>query len=87
MTMKVKSDKYLGYEKERKARLEAFGITSASDCEPVDMYGKRVNLDQNDASNLSKTADDIQDHYGLEPSPNEPDNGGLAEKDDESSDY
>lgn len=32
---------------------------------PVDMYGKRVNLDENDPTNFDKTAHMIQDYYGL----------------------
>ncbi len=86
--VKVKSDKFAQYEKDRKSRLEAFGVTpTPGECVPVDMYGKRVNLNQDDPTNLKETADDIQDTYGLEPSPNEPDNGGLATKDNEDSDY
>lgn len=88
--MKIRSDHFKEHEKEREesdARFEKMTgvkpLHTGSDCEPADLYGKRVNLDMEDEENLEKTADDIQDVYGLEPSVIEPDNGGLAKEDDD----
>lgn len=72
--MKIKADRYAQYKKD-------FG--GMIDCEPADLYGKRVNLDKNDSTNLGKTADDIKDVYCLESSPTEKDMGGLAVEDND----
>lgn len=73
--IRVPSDKYAQYKKNMPKDMIV-------DCEPVDLYGKRVNLDKNDPDNFEETAEDIQNVYGLKPSVNEQDQkteqGGVA---------
>jgi len=85
--MKIKSDHYKPY-KEKMEEISkdmkgmGFGVP---DCEPADLYGKRVNLDQNDKSNLGETAEDIQEFYGLcDYNGNSKKMGGVSESNDES---
>lgn len=59
--MKIIDDKYRQFMQNQGNTLEAMGV----EITPVDMYGRRVNLDKNDPTNLQKTADDIQDVYGM----------------------
>ena len=58
--MKVPVD----YLKKHKEMCEAMGMDC--DCEPVDMYGHRINLEKGDSSNLESTGKAIQEDYGLE---------------------
>ena len=78
---KIKSDKYKPFADKQEKAYQDMGMEWNKDqCVPVDLYGKRVNLDQNDATNLGKTADDIQDVYGL--TPGNDNSTGLAKEEE-----
>lgn len=62
--MRVYADRYHKFMKDRK---EMFGgFLSGVEVTPVDMYGKRVNLDKMEKGNFEKTAKDIKEFYDLE---------------------
>lgn len=61
--MRIKSDHYKNYAEEMNER---FGDFFGPELVPVDLYGKRVNLNKNDPTNMEKTAEDIKEFYGLD---------------------
>ena len=62
--MKVYSDKYKKYKEDRDEMM--MGGYFSGEIVPVDLYGKRVNLEKDNKSNLEKTAKDINEFYGYE---------------------